>query len=195
MTPSGFSIGTILKMNVSRRSCKQESKDHIDSNSNFFSSLLELNPSKFQMSSSRIYVLCFLGWINLKHTAISKKVVGKNVHATIPESNMGYDQYTVPDDCSCRTYFCCFPLTLSNIRPGLSCHSFKFLWRKVHSKPPTIRFGTVAYNFSDNLSRHSCMRMPISLASWDSFTVFKAENNERFSRTCVYAKNESILKG
>ena len=30
---------------------------------------------------------------------------------------MGYDQYTVPDDCSCRTYFCCFPLTLANTFP------------------------------------------------------------------------------
>ena len=41
------------------------------------------------------------------HTAISRKVVGKNVHATIPNGNMGYDQYTVTDDCSCLTYFCC----------------------------------------------------------------------------------------
>ena len=31
---------------------------------------------------------------------------------------MGYDQYTVPDDdCSYRTYFCCFPLELANIFP------------------------------------------------------------------------------
>ena len=30
---------------------------------------------------------------------------------------MGYDQYTVPWHCSCRTYFCCFPLALTNIRP------------------------------------------------------------------------------
>ena len=117
------------------------------------------------MSPSRINVLCFLGWINLKHTAISKKVVGKNVHATIPKSNMGYDQYTVPDGCSCRNYFCCFPLTRANIRPGLPCHFFKFLWRKVHSKSPTIPFGIVACIFSDNLSRNSCMRMAISLAS------------------------------
>ena len=35
----------------------------------------------------------------------------KNVHATIPKGNMGYDQYTVSDDFSCRTYF---PLTLKN---------------------------------------------------------------------------------
>ena len=31
------------------------------------------------------------------HTAISRKVVGKNVHATIPKGNTGYNQYTVPD--------------------------------------------------------------------------------------------------
>ena len=29
-------------------------------------------------------------------TAISRKIVGKNVHATIPKGNMGYDQYSVP---------------------------------------------------------------------------------------------------
>ena len=39
----------------------------------------------------------------------------KNVHATIPKGNMGYDQYTVPNDCSCRTYFGCFPLAIANI--------------------------------------------------------------------------------
>ena len=46
-------------------------------------------------------------WLNIvvTFTAISRKVVGKNVHATIPKGNMGYDRYTVPDDCSCRTYF------------------------------------------------------------------------------------------
>ena len=31
------------------------------------------------------------------HTAISRKVVRKNVPATIPKGNMGYDQYTVPN--------------------------------------------------------------------------------------------------
>ena len=31
------------------------------------------------------------------YTAISRKFVGKNVHATIPKGNMGYNQYTVPN--------------------------------------------------------------------------------------------------
>ena len=30
---------------------------------------------------------------------------------------MGYDQYTIPNDCSCRTFFCCFPLAFANICP------------------------------------------------------------------------------
>ena len=62
-------------------------------------------------------------FINIPETVLAysaysyfEKVVGKNVHATIPKSNMGYDQYTVPD-CSCQTYFCCFPLLVANICP------------------------------------------------------------------------------
>ena len=47
------------------------------------------------------------------YTAISRKVFEKNVHATIPKG-LGYDQYSLPNDCSCRTYFCCFPLALAN---------------------------------------------------------------------------------
>ena len=50
-------------------------------------------------------------------TAISRKVVGKTVPATRTKSNMGHDQYTVPDDCSCRNYFCCFPLARANTFP------------------------------------------------------------------------------
>ena len=50
-------------------------------------------------------------------TAISGKVVGKNVHATIPKGNMGYDQYTVPDTVAVEPFFCFFSLALANIRP------------------------------------------------------------------------------
>ena len=49
--------------------------------------------------------------IRLFRERLSEK---NNVHATIPKGNMGYDRYTIPDDCSCRTYFCCFPLALAN---------------------------------------------------------------------------------
>ena len=41
-------------------------------------------------------------------TAISRKVVGENVHATIPKGNMGYDQYTVSDTVAVEPTFVAF---------------------------------------------------------------------------------------
>ena len=41
-------------------------------------------------------------------TAISRKVVGKNVHATIRKGNMGYVQYTVPDTVAVERTFVAF---------------------------------------------------------------------------------------
>ena len=43
-----------------------------------------------------------------------ERLSAKNVHATIPKGNMGYDLYTIPEDSSCQTFFFCFPLALSN---------------------------------------------------------------------------------
>ena len=84
---------------------------------------------------------------------ISRKVVGKNVHATIPKGNMGYEQYTAPDTVAVEYTFASFLYHSQTYDHGLSFHSFKFLWRKVNSKPPTIPFGIVACTFSDNLSQ------------------------------------------
>ena len=44
----------------------------------------------------------------LLYTAISRKVVGKNVHATIPKGNMGYVQFTVPDTVAVEPTFVAF---------------------------------------------------------------------------------------
>ena len=41
----------------------------------------------------------------LKYIAISRKVVGKNVQTTIPQGNMGYDQYPVPDSVAVEATF------------------------------------------------------------------------------------------
>ena len=46
--------------------------------------------------------------LSVSNTAISRKVVGKNVHATIPKGNMGYDQYTVPDTVAVEPTFVAF---------------------------------------------------------------------------------------
>ena len=42
------------------------------------------------------------------YTAISRKVVGKTVHATIPKGDMGYDQYTFPDTVAVEPTFIAF---------------------------------------------------------------------------------------
>ena len=42
------------------------------------------------------------------YMAISRKAVGKNVHATIPKVNMGYDQYNVPDIVAVENAFVAF---------------------------------------------------------------------------------------
>ena len=42
------------------------------------------------------------------YTAISRKGVGKTVHATIPKGNMGYDQYTFPDTVAVEPTFIAF---------------------------------------------------------------------------------------
>ena len=42
------------------------------------------------------------------YTAISRKVIGKTVHATIPKGNMGYDQYTFPDTVAVEPTFIAF---------------------------------------------------------------------------------------
>ena len=109
-------------------------------------------------------------WVD-RYTAITRKVVGKNVHATIPKGNMGYYQFTVPDTVAVERTFFTF-LTHSQIYAhSLSCHSLKFLWRTVKSKPHTIPFGIVACTFSDNLHRNSCILKRVAslthVQSWD----------------------------
>ena len=42
------------------------------------------------------------------YTAISRKVVGRNVHATIPIGNMEYDQHNVPDTVAVEPTFVAF---------------------------------------------------------------------------------------
>ena len=40
-----------------------------------------------------------------EYTAVSRKVVGKNVHQTISKGNIRYDQYTVPDTVAVEAAF------------------------------------------------------------------------------------------
>ena len=85
----------------------------------YWSLQLSANTAIFGNFISRAFIIKFLFHFLLLNRLcmVHRQVVGKNVHATIPKGNMGYGQYTVPDQLSCRTYFCCFPLALTNILP------------------------------------------------------------------------------
>ena len=95
------------------------------------------------------------------HTLYSyfEKGCGKkiNVHMAIPKGNMIYDPYTVSDTVAVEPTFVAFLKHSQTYVYFLSCHSFKFPWRTVNSKPPTIPLRIVACTFSDNPSQNICI--------------------------------------
>ena len=96
-------------------------------------------------------------WMITLFTAVSRKVVGKNVHATIPKGTMGYNQYTVPWHRSFQTYFRCFPLALGNIRPWPLMPFFQISLKKSELKTTHNTFRDCRVHFCDNLSWNSCI--------------------------------------
>ena len=70
----------------------------------FFSKKLPVFPELFTSSTSLTQKVRqrYCNWV---FTAISRKAVAKNVHATIPKGNI--------------YFFCCFPLALTKILPWL----------------------------------------------------------------------------
>ena len=97
-----------------------------------------------------------------------KKGFGKNVHATIPK---------VIGILSNLLLLLCFSTRRYMSMTSPACHSFKFLWKTVNSKPPTIPFGVVACTLSDKLSRNSCIHV---LCCALSTCVTRAEWNRDF---------------
>ena len=72
---------------------------------------------------------------------------------------------------------------------GLSCHSFKFLWRTGQTKPPTIPFGIVACTFSDNLSRNSCIHRNIRSPKFAGRYVPRATKIQTFTTREPYGNH------
>ena len=109
------------------------------------------------------------------YTAISRKVVGKHGYATTPKGNMGYDQYTLPNDCSCRTYFCCFPLALANIGPWPLMPFFQISLENRADKTTHNTFRDCRVHF---------FRQPFSkqLYTWPT----RLQNGEFFSVGCLW---------
>ena len=94
-------------------------------------------------------------WIQLFRERLSKK----NVHATIPKGNMGYDLYSVSDDFSCRTYFCCFLLALANTFPWPSVPILSNFFEKKRTQITHNAFQDCGVHLPDNLSRNSCIQI------------------------------------
>ena len=86
-------------------------------------------------------------WLT-QHTCLYsclEKGCQKNVHTTIPKCKMGYDQYTVPDNCSCPTYFCCFLSARTNVSPWPLVPFFRISLKNNELKTThdTFRYGCV----------------------------------------------------
>ena len=90
---------------------------------------------------------------------ISRKVVTKNLHGTIPKGNMGYNQCTVPDNETVKpTQFCCFPLASANIHvsPWPLMPFFQISLKDSELK--TIHLLGLLHDFFGHLSRNSCIQ-------------------------------------
>ena len=125
------------------------------------------------------------GRIQLLREGLSEK----KVNATIPKGNVGYDQYAVPDTVPVEPTFVAFLEHAQTYVHGLSCHSFKFHWRTVNSKLPTVPFEIVACTFSDNLSANFCIWTKCkNWKSWLSWAIFEGNISHQKLRNCCVAK-------
>ena len=94
---------------------------------------------------------------------ISRKVVGKKVHATIPKGNMGYDQYTVPDTVAVKPTFVAFlffPLISTHKHTSITFRTIlsNFFQKKWTKNYPQYWFrdGRV-YSFRQPFSKYNCV--------------------------------------
>ena len=102
-----------------------------------------------------------------KYTAISRKVVGKNVLATTPKGNMGYDQCTVLNDCSCRTFIL---LLLSISTHEHMSMAYCAVLYSIQNHPQIIPIGIVACFFPTTfLETAVCLKM-----FWQPLSTYEA---------------------
>ena len=85
-----------------------------------------------------------------------ERLSGKNVLATTPKGNMGYDQYTVLNDCSCRTFILLLLSISTHEHMSMAyCAVLSNFFGEQYSKPSTYRDCRLLFSY--NLSRNSCM--------------------------------------
>ena len=99
--------GTILPMY--RIPCQEFGESHFPScQIPYTVQKFSLFPKQHSISVNSRYPIILLQTLLNVYTAISRKVPGKNVHATILIGNLGYDQYTVPDTVAVKPTFVAF---------------------------------------------------------------------------------------
>ena len=104
--------------------CKQQSRKVIWDMINFCSFLLSTRPPRTNTTQANatqlqplvsyhsMFASCKGPWEGYSfRPSFAAHVLKRDVWVR------GSDQYTVSDDCTCRTYFCCFPLALANTFP------------------------------------------------------------------------------
>ena len=93
----------------------------------------------------------------ISYTAISKKLVGKM--CTRQSRKVIWDMINILflTTVAVEPTFVAFLYARKHIFMAFCANSFKFLWRTVNSKPPTMPFGIVACTFFANPSRKSCI--------------------------------------
>ena len=102
---------------------------------------IHLSTRSYQNYKTQTVVITLWAFAFL-YTTISRKVVRKTVHATIPKGNMGYDQYTVPDivAAQCQGWFS--QATESKEHSKMKNRSLKWSYKRknqyVSIRPPLV---------------------------------------------------------
>ena len=140
-----------------------------------------------------------LAHIRRNHIQLFRERLSEKVHATIPKGNMGYDQYTVPDDCSCRTYFCRFPLALANTFPWpfVPILSNSFEKKRTQNHPQCLSGLSRALFLTTFLETAVCgqTQFPanrwMSLWKWSKYTLSNCELS--YQQSNIISVNKTVI--
>jgi len=120
----------------------------------------------------------FVGTLQ-ENTAISRKAVGINVHSTIPKDH-GIWSVHCSWHCSCRAYFCRFPLAFANIRPWPFAPFWQISLKNRQQKTTHNTFWDCRVPFVlYNLSQNSCILFPKYVMSGSGRTIRKVMGGGR----------------
>ena len=107
-------------------------------------------------------------------TAISRKVVGKNVHATIPKGNMRYDQYTVPGTVTVKNSFFAFLSTRKHTSMASRAILSNFCEELRTQNHPQSLSGLSRALFPTTFPRSSCIQLLKLPTEWKIISIMNS---------------------